>query len=226
MSAWRVVSGAVLAGALLIPSDVVAADKPHIEPIERTPYSRDDDAPPTPVGFIIGTSLLVVVLGGVGHGIRRRSRKDDRGRWLKAHPRAHPEDDADPWLAREAVEHARALVRERDEEWAGRNGATLRLDRYRPLRVNFVTQVDGAAPGEDRLVVHVHGAVRDPRVPLKWVPVRRALRPFRSPGRRRAFAEFWTRRRADGDWSVLSIEPDRTARPSRAARAKAPWAQG
>ena len=217
MKAWRLVSGAVAAGALLVPSDALAADKPHIEPIERTPYSRDDDAPPTPLGFIIGSGSLVVLLGGVGFGIRRRTRQDDRRRWLKAHPRAHPED-ADPWLAREAVQHAKALVRELD------SGA-LRVDRYRPVRVTFVTQLDGAPPGEDRLVVHVHGGVRDPRVPVKWGPLRRMLRPFRSPGRRRAFAEFWTLRHADSDWGLLAKEPDRTARPSRRALADAPWAQ-
>ena len=206
----------MVAGALLIPADVLAADKPHIEPIERTPYSRDDDAPPTPFGFILGSSLLVVVLGGVGYEIRRRSRNDDRRRWLKAHG-AH-EDDTDPWLAREAVQHAKTLVRELD-------GGTLRVDRYRPVRVTFVTRLGDAPPGEDRLVVHVHGGVRDARLPVKWGPLRRLLRPFRSPGRRRAFAEFWTLRRTDAGWSLLATEPDRTARPSRAARAKAPWAQ-
>jgi hypothetical protein len=214
------------AGALMIPSDAVSADKPHIEPIERTPYSRDDDAPPTPLGFIIGSSLLVVVVGGVGFGIRRRTRQDDRKRWMKAHPRAHAEDETDPWLARDAVAHAKALVPELDDEWADRNGGTLRVDPYRRVRVTAVTELDYAPPGKDRLVVRVHGAVRDPRVPVSWTPVRRILRPLRSPGRRRGFAEFWTLEHAAGDWSLVQIEPDRTARPSHAARAKAPWAQG
>jgi hypothetical protein len=226
MTAWRLVSAAVLAGALLIPADVPAADKPHIEPIERTPYSRDDDAPPTPLGFIIGSCALVVLVGSVGLAMRRRTREDDRRRRLKAHPRAHPEDATDPWLAREAVEHAKALVPELDDEWAGRNGGTVRVDPYTRVRVTPLTELDDAPPGKDRLVVHVHGAVRDPRVPVGWTPVRRLLRPFRSPGRRRGFAEFWTLEHADGAWSLLRIEPDRTARPSRATRAKAPWAQG
>ena len=249
MSVWRLVSGAIAAGALAIPSDAPAADRPHIEPIERTPYSRDDNAPPTPLGFIIGSSALVVVLGGVGFGLRRRTRQDDRARWLTAHPDAHHDDEIDPWLARDAVKHAKVLVHEVDEAWTDRDadrvgelavpalaerwraalergGRALRVDEYSPLRVTFVTQLETPRPDEDRLVVHVRGAVRDPRTPVAWSPARRALRRFRPLGARRGFAEFWTLRRGDGDWTLLATERDRTARPSRTPRATAPWAQG
>src|SRR4051812_32773780 len=121
MSAWRVVSGVMAAGALAIPADALAADRPHIEPIVRTPYSRDDNAPPTPLGLIIGSSALVVVLGGVGFGLRRRTRQDYRARWLTAYPGAHHDDEIDPWLARDAVKHGKVLLHELDEAWTERD---------------------------------------------------------------------------------------------------------
>ena len=186
----------ILLFAMVVPADAVAADKPHIEPIERTPYSRDDDAPPTPLGFIIGTSALFVVLGGVGLGIRRRRRREDRARWIAAHPGALHDDEIDPWLARAAVEQATGLARESDDA--------------RRIRVGFVTQVD------DRLIVHVEGAVRRSGDHL--------LSRLFPPPRSRRFAEFWTLAPAGDAWTLVNMEPDRTAPRSKAARAAAPWA--
>lgn len=155
--------------------------QPRGKPLDRIPYQFDEEAPPRLIGAIIGLGFVIVTVGGVSYGIRRKRLRDQNARWRRALPPTF--DGADPWMERDAVAEAKALVRDLDAAWADDDEAVLerlvapkllgrwravravwshrRIDEYAPIKVDYVTALHPKDGEDARVVVRVEARVRE-----------------------------------------------------------------
>ncbi len=155
--------------------------QPRGKPLDKIPYQYDEEAPPRLIGAIIGLGVVLAMVGGVAYAMRRKRLREQTARWRRALPPT--DENSDPWLERDAVAEAKALVRDVDAAWAFDDEAALerlvapkllgrwravraewahrRIDEYAPIRVDFVTALHPEDGEGARVVVRVEARVRE-----------------------------------------------------------------